>query len=113
MSLTKKFLMDESLSFKKPDSLTTEQATTGGVGLLVRKAPHGFHNRELIDQKTSSLGLLSGLKLDVPSEPSRSLDEWLMVLGASGAVGQFAVQVSVRKQTLTVLREKGGKIMWT
>lgn len=34
--LLTKFLMDEDLTFKKPEGVTTEQAATIGVGLLVR-----------------------------------------------------------------------------
>jgi hypothetical protein len=34
-----KFLMDEDLTFRKPERITTEQAATIGVGLLVRWPP--------------------------------------------------------------------------
>lgn len=35
MMLTK-FLMNEDLTFKKPEGVTSEQAATIGVGILVR-----------------------------------------------------------------------------
>jgi hypothetical protein len=33
-----KFLMNEDLTFRTPEGVTTEQASTIGVGLLVRSA---------------------------------------------------------------------------
>jgi len=72
------FLMDESLTFKKPANVTPEEAATLGVGIL-----------------TASLGLISGLDLSFPSPGSApSFDEWVVVLGGSGSIGQNAVQIA-------------------
>ncbi|KAM7213558.1 hypothetical protein V8F06_011055 [Rhypophila decipiens] len=65
---------DDALDEKK-----LEQGATVGAGLL-----------------TSGLGLTGGLKVELPASGSDkvlSKDEWLIVMGGSGSVGQFAVQL--------------------
>ncbi|KFX86801.1 hypothetical protein V490_08834 [Pseudogymnoascus sp. VKM F-3557] len=71
------FLMDEDLTFKKPDGLTTEQAATIGVGVL-----------------TAALGLIVGTKVQLKAQESSANSPWIIVLGAAGGVGQFAVQLA-------------------
>ncbi|OBT98834.1 hypothetical protein VE01_03434 [Pseudogymnoascus verrucosus] len=70
------FLMDEDLTFKKPGGVTTEQAATIGVGLL-----------------TAALGVIIGANVELKAKESNSQSPWLIVLGAAGGVGQFAVQL--------------------
>ncbi|KAH8590986.1 chaperonin 10-like protein [Bisporella sp. PMI_857] len=69
------FLMDEKLAFKRPGNISVSEAATIGVGLL-----------------TASLGLITGTNIE-PKERSEA-DEWIVILGATGSVGQFAVQIS-------------------
>ncbi|KFY06771.1 hypothetical protein V492_07747 [Pseudogymnoascus sp. VKM F-4246] len=69
------FLMNEDLTFKKPESITTEQAATVGVGVL-----------------TAALGLIIGAKVELKAGGADG-SPWLVVLGAAGGVGQFAVQL--------------------
>lgn len=49
----------------------------------------------LICVQTAALSLLAGTNLQLPSEAVKSADkdEWIVILGGSGTVGQFAVQV--------------------
>jgi len=71
-------LMDEGLAFRKPSNITHEQAATLGVGSL-----------------TASLGLAAVLGLRFPEKgETPSSDEWIIVLGGSGAVGQATVQIA-------------------
>ncbi|OBT88014.1 hypothetical protein VE02_02899 [Pseudogymnoascus sp. 03VT05] len=70
------FLMDEDLTFKKPEGVTTEQAAAIGVGLL-----------------TAALGVIIGANVELKSQESSTESPWLIVLGAAGSVGQFAVQL--------------------
>ncbi|KAL2067553.1 hypothetical protein VTL71DRAFT_1978 [Oculimacula yallundae] len=69
--------MDEALTFKKPENVSCEQAATLGVGLL-----------------TASLGLISGAGIDFESTNGEVGEEWVVVLGAAGCVGQYAVQIA-------------------
>jgi NADPH:quinone reductase-like Zn-dependent oxidoreductase len=72
------FLMDEHLAFLKPKNITAEEAATLGVGL-----------------DTAGLGLLSGMGLELPPPGAKlSVDEWIIILGGSGCIGQFAIQVA-------------------
>ncbi|KAI9893972.1 MAG: hypothetical protein M1814_004742 [Vezdaea aestivalis] len=71
------FLMDEPLTIKKPSDASTESAATVGVGVL-----------------TASLGL-RGMNIPVP-DPNKAvpkLDEWVLLLGGAGGVGQYAIQL--------------------
>ncbi len=72
-----KFLMDENLAFKRPEEITVEEAATIGVGLL-----------------TACLGLVSGTKINLEPDSAAVPNEWIIVLGAAGSVGQYAVQGS-------------------
>ncbi|KAH6665684.1 chaperonin 10-like protein, partial [Halenospora varia] len=71
------FLMNENLAFKRPAKISAAQASTIGVGIL-----------------TSALGLFKGNKIDI--EPKKATDEsdWVIILGATGAVGQFGTQLA-------------------
>ena len=49
--------------------------------------------------KTACLGLfVAGFAIPLvdPKNPPSSKDEWILVLGGAGSVGQYAIQVSVR-----------------
>ncbi|OBT70025.1 hypothetical protein VE03_00458 [Pseudogymnoascus sp. 23342-1-I1] len=70
------FLMNEDLTFRKPESVTTEEAATIGVGLL-----------------TAALGVVIGTEIELKAQESSAESPWLLVLGAAGGVGQFAVQL--------------------
>lgn len=45
--------------------------------------------------KTAALGLFNGLKLKIPDPEAlpQVKDEWVVILGGAGSVGQYAVQV--------------------
>jgi NADPH:quinone reductase-like Zn-dependent oxidoreductase len=47
------------------------------------------------DEQTAALGILAGTKLDLPEVGATAAekDEWIVVLGGSGCVGHFMVQV--------------------
>lgn len=71
------FLVDDDLFFKN-GSLTKEEAATVGVGLL-----------------TAGLGVLPGLNVKLPEAgtAAEETESWIIILGGSGSVGQFACQV--------------------
>ncbi|KAK7424263.1 hypothetical protein QQX98_000531 [Neonectria punicea] len=73
------FLVEERVFFKKSSNLSVEETCTIGVGLL-----------------TAGLCLLAGAELKLSEDGSKApgKDEWVVVLGGSGSVGQFAVQVN-------------------
>ncbi|KAH6670926.1 chaperonin 10-like protein [Plectosphaerella plurivora] len=73
------FLADERVYLKKPDNMSVEESATMGVGLL-----------------TAALGLLAGGKLDLPEvgATTKEKNEWVVVLGGSGCVGQYGVQLA-------------------
>ncbi|KAH7361527.1 chaperonin 10-like protein [Plectosphaerella cucumerina] len=73
------FLVDERVFLKTPDNLSVEQSATIGVGLV-----------------TAALGILAGTKLDLPEVGATAAekDEWIVVLGGSGCVGHFMVQLA-------------------
>ena len=71
------FLMDASLTLpNKKNSL--QQGATLGAGSY-----------------TAALGLFDGLKLELPDPDALPTvrDEWVVVFGGAGSVGQYAVQV--------------------
>lgn len=80
------FLVNEKWVFEYTDVLRDravrfEQATTVGAGLL-----------------TAALGLVEGLKIGVDfwsgeTSPDQK-DEWVVVMGGSGTVGQYAVKIA-------------------
>lgn len=73
------YLVDEELVFEKNTGTSVEQACTIGVGLL-----------------TAGLAVLSGLDMTMP-EPGKKADakdSWVVVMGGSGNVGQFACQLA-------------------
>lgn len=88
-----KFLMNENLTFRKPEGVTTEEAATIGVGLLVSWACvfDGIESANL--RQTAALGVIIGAKVELKAQESTTESPWLIVLGAAGGVGQFAVQV--------------------
>ncbi len=98
--------MDEPLALVKPDNITLEQAATLGVGVFVSSPLFPLSNCFLIDsnaafflkkKQTASLGLLAGTGLELPaagSGPVEQRDEWIIVLGGSGAVGQYGIQIA-------------------
>lgn len=50
----------------------------------------------LTGPKTASMGLFSGFKIKLPEAKAlpEVKDEWVVILGGAGSVGQYAVQVS-------------------
>lgn len=74
------FLMDAPLALPIPAQFSYEQGATLGVGTY-----------------TASLGLFQGLKLALPKpdEPlPQAKEEWVVVLGGAGSVGQYSVQIA-------------------
>ncbi|PMD60399.1 GroES-like protein [Hyaloscypha bicolor E] len=71
------FLMDENLAFKNEGNLSLEEAATVGVGVL-----------------TACLGLIRGLKMSLVPKKVDDSSEWVIIIGAAGAVGSFAVQIA-------------------
>ena len=71
--------MDLKLALPIPKSLSFQQGATLGVGTY-----------------TACLGLLGGLKLEVPDAVSSSTErkEWVVILGGAGSVGQYSVQIA-------------------
>ena len=57
---------------------TLQQGATLGVGVY-----------------TAALGIYDGLKIELPDSnaPSSTKEDWVVVLGGAGSVGQYAVQV--------------------
>jgi len=72
------FLVDEDYVFKVEGDLTPVQASTIGVGAL-----------------TSAFGIFVGAKVEMPKPGTKvpERDEWLIVLGGSGTVGHYAIQI--------------------
>ncbi|KAM7190134.1 hypothetical protein V8F20_009864 [Naviculisporaceae sp. PSN 640] len=76
------FLVNENWIFKYSDVLKQkgmklEQGPTVGAGLV-----------------TAALGLVGGLKLSLNLGEKNEKDEWVVVMGGSGTVGQYAVQIA-------------------
>jgi len=69
---------------------------SGGLAGLDRRA----HADDIV--KTAALSLINGtdMKLPAPGEKAAEKDEWVVVIGASGSVGQYGVQVR-RWRTIT------------
>lgn len=46
-------------------------------------------------EKTASLGLFIGLRIPLPDPKAlpEPKDEWILILGGAGSVGQYAIQV--------------------
>ncbi|KID91956.1 oxidoreductase, zinc-binding dehydrogenase family superfamily [Metarhizium guizhouense ARSEF 977] len=72
------FLVDEDLVFKVEGALTPAQASTIAVGTI-----------------TSAFGIIVGAKVPLPAPGTKvpERDEWLIVLGGSGTVGHYAIQI--------------------
>ncbi|KAI9884449.1 MAG: hypothetical protein M1823_003774 [Watsoniomyces obsoletus] len=73
-------LMDADLAMPKPKNVSIEQAATLGVGT-----------------ETAALGLFQsgfGIPLIDPNQLPAPKDEWLVVLGGAGSVGQYTVQLA-------------------
>jgi NADPH:quinone reductase-like Zn-dependent oxidoreductase len=72
------FLVDEDLVFRKDGRIEPEAAAGVGLGVL-----------------TSALGIVVGGKKPLPHHGTKIAehDEWIVVLGGSGSVGHYAVQV--------------------
>ena len=75
------FLFDERFAILPPSSLSFAQGATIGVGT-----------------KTACIGLLQGIGLALPEDAKSPLktgkEEWVVVLGGAGSVGQYAVQIA-------------------
>ncbi|KAF4958298.1 hypothetical protein FGADI_2464 [Fusarium gaditjirri] len=72
------YLAREDLLFKRGNNISLEDSCTIGACLL-----------------TSSMCLLGGAGLELPGDGKKAQekDEWIVVLGGSGNVGQFAIQL--------------------
>ena len=72
------FCMDARLTLRLSKTFSFQEATTLGVGTY-----------------TACLGLFQGLKLEFPSlDTPTSKDEWVVILGGAGSVGQYSVQIA-------------------
>ena len=73
------FLMDSKLTLPILEGFSIEQGATLGVGTY-----------------TACLGLLQGLKIKPPeaATPVPQKEEWVVVLGGAGSVGQYTVQIA-------------------
>lgn len=72
------YLMDEHITALKPDNVSPEGAASLGVGTY-----------------TAVLGLVDGLGLKLPGKgETPSFDQWVIVLGGAGSVGQYGVQLA-------------------
>lgn len=73
------FCMDSNLVLPIPKDLSFQQGATLGVGTY-----------------TACLGLLGGLKLKIPDslDTTAERDEWVVILGGAGSVGQYSVQIA-------------------
>lgn len=92
------YLAREDLLFKRGNNISLADSCTIGACLLVTIRPCRpiIENVELTAQQTSSLCLLGGAGLELPEDGNKAQekDEWVVVLGGSGNVGQFAIQVA-------------------
>ncbi|KAF7554780.1 hypothetical protein G7Z17_g2678 [Cylindrodendrum hubeiense] len=70
------FLVEEKVFLKKSPNLSIEETCTIGVGIL-----------------TAGLCLLGGAELELSEDGTKApaKDEWIVVLGGTGSVGQFAI----------------------
>jgi NADPH:quinone reductase-like Zn-dependent oxidoreductase len=90
------FLADEDVILKKPASVSVEEAATVGAGLMV-VTPESFSGSLVTDfVQTASLCLLAGMGLKLSQDGTKDpeKDEWIVVLGGSGTVGQYALQIA-------------------
>lgn len=73
------FLMDAKLTLPILEGFSIEQGATLGVGTY-----------------TACLGLFQGLEIKVPGpdSPLPQKEEWVVVLGGAGSVGQYSVQIA-------------------
>lgn len=73
------FCMDAKLTVIFPKNLSFQQGATLGVGTY-----------------TACLGLFDGLKIKLPgpSTPMEPKDEWIVILGGAGSVGQYTIQIA-------------------
>ena len=71
--------MDAKLTLPIPKGLSFQQGATLGVGTY-----------------TACLGLFQGLKLKLPdaSSPINADENWVVILGGAGSVGQYSVQIA-------------------
>lgn len=94
------YLAREDSLFKMGNNISLEDSCTIGACLLVnmRACRPIIETVKLTAQQTSSLCLLSGAGLELPADGNKvqEKDEWIVVLGGSGNVGQFAIQVATR-----------------
>ena len=75
------FIMDDRFAIVPPSTLSYNEAATIGVGA-----------------ETACIGLLQGINLALPAAADSPLktgkEEWLVVLGGAGSVGQFSIQIA-------------------
>ena len=94
--------MDAKLTLPIPKELSFQQGSTLGVGTY-----------------TACLGLIQRLKLPLPdpssSAPAAEKDEWVVIFGGAGSVGQYSVQIAKAlgyKVVATCSRKTAGLVQW-
>lgn len=105
--------MDVRLAIPVSKKLSYEEAATVGVGIEVcccfftllltkqnvkrvgRSCKGPSSNSLCAGEKTASLGLFNGLRIPLPDPKAlpEAKDEWILILGGAGSVGQYAIQV--------------------
>lgn len=104
--------MDVKLAIPVSKKLSYEEAATVGVGIEVccfftplltkqiskifgRSGKGPSFNSLCTGEKTASLGLFNGLRIPLldPKALPEAKDEWILILGGAGSVGQYAIQV--------------------
>ncbi len=78
-TLQEYFLMDAKLTLRIPKKFSIQQGATLGVGTY-----------------TACLGIFQGLNISLPEEGSTPVqkEEWVVILGGAGSVGQYSVQIT-------------------
>lgn len=69
--------------------------TKQNVKSFVRSCKGPSFNSLCAREKTASLGLFTGLRIPLPDPKAlpEAKDEWILILGGAGSVGQYTIQV--------------------
>lgn len=69
--------------------------TKQNVKSFVRSCKEPSFNSLCAGEKTASLGLFTGLRIPLPDPKAlpEAKDEWILILGGAGSVGQYTIQV--------------------
>lgn len=101
--------MDAGLAIPMPKKFSYQEGAAIGVGTEVGNEisyASWRGSRGLTGEQTASLGLYGGLKLQIPDPKAlpEVKDEWIVILGGAGSVGQYAVQVREGPQSTSAWR---------